>query len=65
MITVPPAMEALKARLKATWMTAALDAAGQSPLRHDLEQLWAGNNCARDGSTHVEAEYLDVVAIRG
>lgn len=44
---------------------AALDAAGQSALRHDLEQLWAGNNRARDGSTHVEAEYLEVVAIRG
>lgn len=43
---------------------AALDAAGQSVLRSDLEQLWAGNNRARDGSTHVEAEYLDVVAIR-
>ena len=44
---------------------AALDAAGQAALRHDLEQLWAGNNRARDGSTHVEAEYLEVVAIRG
>ena len=43
---------------------AALDAAGQSALRSDLDQLWAGNNRARDGSTHVEAEYLDVVAIR-
>ena len=43
---------------------AALDAAGQSALRHDLEQLWTGNNRARDGSTHVEAEYLEVVAIR-
>ena len=43
----------------------ALDAAGQSALRQDLEQLWAGNNQARDGSTHVEAEYLEVVALRG
>lgn len=44
---------------------AALDAAGQSALRYDLEQLWASNNRARDGSTYVEAEYLDVVALRG
>lgn len=43
---------------------AALDDAGQSALRQDLEQLWAGNNRARDGSTHVEAEYLEVLAIR-
>lgn len=43
---------------------AALDAAGQGALRRDLEQLWAGNNRARGGSTHVEAEYLEVVAIR-
>lgn len=44
---------------------AALDAAGQGALRQDLEQLWAGNNRASDGSTYVEAEYLEVVATRG
>jgi hypothetical protein len=44
---------------------AALDAAGQSALHEDLEQLWAGNNRESDGSTYVEAEYLEVVAIRG
>lgn len=43
---------------------AALDVAGQRALRHDLEQLWPGNTRARDGSTHVEAEYLEVRAIR-
>jgi SAM-dependent methyltransferase len=42
----------------------ALDDAGQRELRHDLEQLWVENNRAHDGSTHVEAEYLEVVAIR-
>jgi SAM-dependent methyltransferase len=42
---------------------AALDAAGQTALRQDLEQLWTRNNLARDGSTHVDAEYLEVVAI--
>ena len=44
---------------------AALDAAGQNALRQDLVQLWRDNNLAQDGSTHVEAEYLEVVAIRG
>ena len=43
---------------------AALDPDGQSALRRDLEQLWAGNDIARDGSTHVESEYLEVVAVR-
>jgi SAM-dependent methyltransferase len=43
---------------------AALDAAGQRSLRRDLEQLWEGNNCTSDGTTHVESEYLEVVAIR-
>jgi SAM-dependent methyltransferase len=41
---------------------AALDAAGQTALRQDLEQLWTSNNQAHDGSTHVDAEYLEVVA---
>jgi 2-polyprenyl-3-methyl-5-hydroxy-6-metoxy-1,4-benzoquinol methylase len=43
---------------------AALDAAGQTALRQDLEQLWTSNNRAQDGATHVDAEYLEVVAIR-
>lgn len=43
---------------------AALDADGQSALRSDLEQLWAKNNQATDGTTHIEAEYLEVVAVR-
>lgn len=43
---------------------AALDAAGQTAMRQELEQLWATNNQAKDGSTHVEAEYLEVVATR-
>jgi 2-polyprenyl-3-methyl-5-hydroxy-6-metoxy-1,4-benzoquinol methylase len=44
--------------------TAALDAAGQAALRRDLEQLWTENNQADDGSTYVDAEYLEVMAIR-
>lgn len=44
---------------------AALDADGRAALHRDLEQLWAGNNQATDGTTHVEAEYLEVLATRG
>ena len=43
---------------------AALDAAGQAALREELTQLWSSNNKATDGSTMVEAEYLDVLALR-
>jgi 2-polyprenyl-3-methyl-5-hydroxy-6-metoxy-1,4-benzoquinol methylase len=43
---------------------AALDAEGQCALRHDLEQLWTDNNRESNGSTHVAAEYIEVVAIR-
>lgn len=43
---------------------AALDADGQAALRKDLVQLWSDNNRARDGSTHIEAEYLEVTATR-
>jgi ubiquinone/menaquinone biosynthesis C-methylase UbiE len=34
----------------------------QPSLRRDLEHLWAQHNHATDGTTHVEAEYLEVVA---
>jgi SAM-dependent methyltransferase len=43
---------------------AALDTEKQSALRQDLEQLWTENNKATDGTTHIESEYLEVVAIR-
>jgi hypothetical protein len=43
---------------------AALDADGQAALRRDLEQLWARNNIAGDGTTHVESEILEVSALR-
>jgi hypothetical protein len=33
-------------------------------LRRDLETLWAQHNRATDGTTRVEAEYLEVVAVR-
>lgn len=43
---------------------AALDAAGQASLHQDLKQLWTRGNKASDGSTDVNSEYLEVVAIR-
>ncbi len=35
----------------------------QSALRRDLEILWSQHNRATDGTTLVEAEYLEVVAM--
>lgn len=43
---------------------AALDSDGQAALRTELEQLWAANNKAQDGTTDIQAEYLHVTAIR-
>lgn len=43
---------------------AGLDAEKQAALRQDLEQLWTVHNTATDGTTAVNAEYLEVVAIR-
>jgi SAM-dependent methyltransferase len=41
-----------------------LDAAGQATLAGQLESLWTAHNQATDGSTAVDAEYLQVRAIR-
>ena len=43
---------------------AALDAEKQSALREELEQLWTEHNIATNGTTLIESEYLEVVAIR-
>jgi hypothetical protein len=43
----------------------ALDDAGKAALRGDLEQLWAEHNTDTDGTTSMESEYLEVVAVRG
>jgi 2-polyprenyl-3-methyl-5-hydroxy-6-metoxy-1,4-benzoquinol methylase len=43
---------------------ASLDEEAQSSLRRDLERLWTVNNRASDGSTQIEAEYLEVDGIR-
>lgn len=42
----------------------ALDEQKQAALRNELEDLWTKNNKATDGTTSVEAEYLEVVATR-
>ena len=41
-----------------------LDAAGQADFARRLEELWFEHNTATDSTTSVEAEYLDVRAIR-
>jgi len=41
-----------------------LDSAGQQSLHQELESLWSTHNRAKGGVTIVDAEYLDVVAIR-
>jgi SAM-dependent methyltransferase len=43
---------------------ASLDENGQAALRRDLEELWAENNLADDGTTRVESEYMEITAIR-
>jgi ABC-type hemin transport system ATPase subunit len=37
---------------------------GKATLQIELEQLWAEHNLANECSTHVEAEYLEVIARR-
>jgi SAM-dependent methyltransferase len=36
----------------------------QAELRRELEQLWTEHNTATDGTTAIESEYLEVIAIR-
>ena len=43
---------------------AGLDENGQAALQRDLEQLWTEHNRATDGTTEVESEYLEVIAVR-
>jgi SAM-dependent methyltransferase len=43
---------------------AALDDNGQKVLRQDLEQVFSAHNRATDGTTWLEGEYLEVIAIR-
>ena len=42
----------------------ALDEEKQAALRKDLEELWSAHNRATDGTTLVDAEYLELKAIR-
>lgn len=43
---------------------ASLDTAGQAKLRQELIALWSGQNLASGDRTIVDAEYLEVIAIR-
>ena len=43
---------------------ASLDSQGQDQLRRDLVELWSEYNMAKDGSTKVDAEYLEVIATK-
>jgi ubiquinone/menaquinone biosynthesis C-methylase UbiE len=43
---------------------AALEPNNQQALRHDLEQVFSAHNRAEDGTTQLEAEYLEVIAVR-
>ena len=43
---------------------AMLDVEGKAALRMDLVDLWTKNNRATDGTTFVESEYLEVIAVR-
>ena len=43
---------------------AALDPEGQGKLRTELVRLWSANNKATDGTTSVDAEYLEVIGTR-
>ena len=45
-------------------MARAFEAAGASGLRDELVALWSVANTGLNGTTHVEAEYLEVVAVR-
>jgi ubiquinone/menaquinone biosynthesis C-methylase UbiE len=44
---------------------ASLDTKGQEELRSELVRLWSGSNKAAGDATSVDAEYLEVIAIRG
>ena len=41
----------------------ALDETNRSALRRDLERLWTDHNRATDGTTRVQSEYLEVIAV--
>lgn len=42
---------------------AALDEAQRDALHRDLERLWTDHNQASDGTTRVQSEYLEVIAV--
>ena len=64
--SVPEFVEFQRQHLGATGIIfAALDGEMQTAFRRELEQLYAAYNRATDGTTVLEAEYLEVTATRG
>jgi hypothetical protein len=43
---------------------ASLDESRREALQNDLIDLWSSHNKSANGSTKVDAEYLEVIAIR-
>lgn len=43
---------------------ASLDEAGKASIRAELKELWTRNNIAKDGTTKVLGEYIEVIGIR-
>ena len=43
---------------------ASLDHAGKKRLEAEMEILWSSHNQARGGFTKVDAEWLEVIAVR-
>lgn len=63
--TVPETIEFYRKYFGPTQLAfAALPEDKRPALRRDLEDLWSKHNRASDGTTDVEAEYLEVVATR-
>ncbi len=64
-LTPPEAMEYFRTWYGPTLRAfAALGEAGQAALGRDLVQLWRAHNCATDGTTRINAEYLEVIGTR-
>jgi ubiquinone/menaquinone biosynthesis C-methylase UbiE len=64
--TVPEVVEFFRENYGPTQRAfAALDESGQQALRHDLEQVFSAYNRATNGTTRLEGEYLEVIAVKG
>jgi hypothetical protein len=62
--TTSPYINALKTYGPTNRAYASLNSDGRKALRDDLTALWTRNNTARDGTTQVLAEYVEVIGTR-